>query len=128
MNVFSLLVQNLNPTMLNQKFDSDIERDYIKILLENCVSAQLCTFVCLKDNFTQLCQLQITFQKTNDIIKSFIEQDKTNIELLRQHFQQHAVTYQYLYPNLYPKLYSCKNRFGIHNKSIFEYTYRDWYF
>ena len=30
--------------------------------------------------------------------------------------------------NLYPKLYSRNNCFGIHNKSIFEYTYRDWYF
>ena len=50
------------------------------------------------------------------------------MELLRQHLQQHAVTYQYLYTNLYPKLYSHNNRFGIYNKSIFEYTYRDWGF
>ena len=29
-DVFSFLVQNLNPTMLDQKFDSDTERDYVK--------------------------------------------------------------------------------------------------
>ena len=91
--------------MLDRKFDSDIERDYVKMLWENCVPVQLCKFVYLKDNFTQLCQLQITFQKTNDIVKNFIEQDKTNIELLRQHLQQHAVTNQYLYTRIYTRDY-----------------------
>ena len=85
--------------MLDQKFDSDIERDYVKMLWENYVPVQLCKFVYLKDNFTQLCQLQITFPKANDIVKNFIEQGKANIELLCQHLQQHAVTYQYLYAN-----------------------------
>ena len=127
-DIFSFLIQNLNPTILDPKFDSNIERDYVKMLLENCVPVQLCKFVYLKDNFTQLCQLQITFQKANDIVKNFIKQDKTNIELLHQHLHQHAVIYQYLYFNLYPKLYSPNNRFGIRNKSSFEYTYRDWYF
>ena len=88
------------------------------MLWENCLLVQLCKFIYLKDNFTQFCQLQITFQKANNIVKNFIEQDKTNTELLRQHF----------YVNLCPKLHSCYNRFGIHNKSIFEYTYCDWYF
>ena len=128
MDVLPFLVQNLNPTMLDRKFNSDIEKDYVKMLWENCVPVQLCKFVYLKDNFTLLCQLQITFQKANDIVKSLIEQDKANIELLRRHLQQHTVTYQYLHANLYPKLYSRNNRFGIHNKYIFESTYLDWYF
>ena len=98
------------------------------MLWENCIPIQLCKFVYLKDYFSQLCQLQITFQKANAIFENFIKQDKTNIELLHQHLQQHAVTYQYLYVNLYSKLCSRNSHFGIHNKSIFEYTYCDWYF
>ena len=78
-DVFSFLVQNLNPTMLDRKFDSDIEREYVKMLWENCVPAQLCKFVCLKGIFTQLWQQQITSQKANDIVKNFIEQDKHRI-------------------------------------------------
>ena len=56
-DVFSFLVQNLNPTMLDRKFDSDVERGYIKMLWENCVTVQLRKFVYVKDNFTQLCQV-----------------------------------------------------------------------
>ena len=112
--------------MLDQKSDSDIETDYVKMLWENCIPVQFCKFVYLKNNFTQLCQPQITFQKANDIVKNFIEQDEVNIESLRQHLKDHAVTYQFLYANLDPKIYSRNNHFGIHNKSIFEYTHRDW--
>ena len=70
------------------------------MLCENCVLVQLCKFVYLKDNFTQLYQLQILLQKANNIVKNFIEQDKTNIKLLNQHLEKHTVTYQYLYANL----------------------------
>ena len=92
--------------MFDQKCDSDIESDCVKMLWENCVPVQLCKFDYLKNNLTQLCQPQITFQKANNIVKNFIEQDKTNIKLLGQHLQQRAVTYQNLYANLYPKLCS----------------------
>ena len=126
-DVFSFLIQNLNPTMLDRKFDSGIERDYIKMMWEKCIPTQLCKFVYLKDNFMQLCQAQITFQKANDVVKNFIEQDETNIELLRQHLEKYAIIYQFLYANLFPKVYARKNHFGIHNKSIFEYTYSEWY-
>ena len=60
-DVFSPLIQNLNPTVLDRKFDSGIERDYIKMLWEHCIPRQLCKFIYLKHNFTQLCQPQITF-------------------------------------------------------------------
>ena len=124
--MLSFLIQNLNQTILNQKFDSKIERDYVKMLWENCIPAQFCKFAYLKDNFTQLRHPQITFQKANDIVKNFIEQDEANIELLRQHRKDHDVTNQILYPNLYPKIYSRNNHFGMHNKSICKYTHRDW--
>ena len=31
-DAFSFLIQNVNPTMLDRKFDSDIEREYIKMM------------------------------------------------------------------------------------------------
>ena len=40
MDVFSFMIQNLNPTMLDQKFDSDIVRDYIKMMWEKCIPTQ----------------------------------------------------------------------------------------
>ena len=80
----------------------------------------ICKFIYLKDNFMWLCQDQITFQ-------NFIEEYEANIELLRQFLEKYAVIFQFIYANLFPKVYVRNNHFGIHNKTIFEFTYREWY-
>ena len=56
-----------------------------------------------------------------------MEQDEANIELLSQHLEKHAIVYQFVYANLFSKVYAHTNHFGIYNKSIFEYAYREWY-
>ena len=95
--------------------------------MEKCLPPELCKFVYLKENFAQLSQSQITFQNANDITKAFAEQDETNIEFLQQYLKEYAITYQFLFATLYPKIYSSSNKFGIYNKSIFDYNYREWY-
>ena len=47
--------------------------------------------------------------------------------MLGQHLEKHAIVYQFVYANLFPKVYECTNHFWIDNKSIFEYTYHEWY-
>ena len=47
-DLFPFSIKNLNPTMLDQKFDSDIERDYIKMMREKCVPKQFCRFCLFK--------------------------------------------------------------------------------
>ena len=97
------------------------------MLWEKCIPSELCKFVYLKENFTQLSQSQITFQKANNIIKVFVEQDETNIEFLQQYLKEYVITYQFLFAILYSKIYLSINNFGIHNKSIFNYIYQELY-
>ena len=95
--------------------------------MEKCLPPELCKFVYLKENFAQLSQSQITFQNANDITKAFAEQDETNIEFLQQYLKEYAITYQFLFATLYREIYLSSNNFGIHNKSISDYNYREWY-
>ena len=125
--MFLFLLQNLNPTQLNRKLNSATHKSYVKMLWEKCIPSELCKFVYLKENFTQLSQSQITFQKANNIIKVFVEQDETNIEFLQQYLKEYVITYQFLFAILYSKIYLSINNFGIHNKSIFDYIYQEWY-
>ena len=127
LDIFLFLLQNLNPTQLDRKFNSETDKSYVKMLWEKCIPSELCKFVYLKENFTQLSQSKITFQMANNIIKVFVEQNKTNIELLRQYLKEYAITYQIIFATIYPKIYSSSNNIGIHNKSIFHYNYREWY-
>ena len=47
--------------------------------------------------------------------------------MLQQYLKEYAITCQFLFATLYPKIYSSSNNFGIHNKSIFDYSYQQWY-
>ena len=95
MGIFLFLLQNLNPTQLNRKFNSETDKSYVKILWEKCIPPGLCKFVYLKENFMQLSQSQIAFQKANYIIKVFVKQDETNIEFLQQYLKEYGLTYQF---------------------------------
>ena len=62
-DVFSFLTQNLNPTGLDRKLETALERDYVKIIWDTCVQHKLSKFIYLKENFIDLYQPHITYHK-----------------------------------------------------------------
>ena len=46
-------------------------------------------FIYLKENFIDLCQPHITYQKANNIVLKFIEEDLQNFELLQATLREH---------------------------------------
>ena len=111
-DVFSFLTQNLNPTGLDRK----LERDSEKMVWDNCVLHKFTKFIYLKDNFIELSQPHITYQKANNIVVKFVEEDVQNIDLLKSALRNYLRTIQYVYSLLFPKIYDRTNRFGINNK------------
>ena len=47
-NVFPFLTQNLNPTGLDKKLETPLERDYLKMNRDCCVQHKLTKFIYLK--------------------------------------------------------------------------------
>ena len=78
-DVFSFLTQNLNPTGLDRKLETPFERDYVKMIWGSCVSHKFTKFIFLKENFIELSQPHITYQKANNIVVKFVEEDMQNI-------------------------------------------------
>ena len=87
--VFSFLIQNLNPTGLDRKREIPLERDYVKIIWDSCVPHKFTKFVDLKENFIELSQPHITYQKANNIVVKFVEEDMQNIDLLKSALRNH---------------------------------------
>ena len=77
----------------------------------------------LKENFIDLCQPHITYQKANNIILKFTEEDPQNFELLKATLKEHLRTIQYLYSLLFPKIYNRTNKSSINNESQFDFFY-----
>ena len=78
-------------------------------------------FIYQKENFIELSQRHITYQKANNIVLKFVEEDTQNIDLLKSALRDHLQTIQYVYSLLFPKMYNRTNRFGINNKLQFEF-------
>ena len=116
------MTQNLNPTGLDRK----LERDSEKMVWDNCVLHKFTKFIYLKDNFIELSQPHITYQKANNIVVKFVEEDVQNIDLLKSALRNHLRTIQYVYSLLFPKIYNRTNRFGINNKSHFDFAFNNW--
>ena len=92
---------------------------------DNCV-LQSTKFIYLKDNFIELSQPHITYQKANNIVVKFVEEDVQNIDLLKSALRNHLRTIQYVYSLLFPKIYNRTNRFGINSKSHFDFAFNNW--
>ena len=86
------------------------------MISDTCVPHKFSKFIFLKDNFTELSQPHITYQKANNIVVKFVEEDMQNIDLLKSALRNHLQTIQYVYSLLFPKIYNRTNKFGINNK------------
>ena len=63
-DVYSFLLQNLYPLMIDRKFDSENHRQCVKMLWQKCLLQQyIFRYIFLYDNFLALTQMEITYQK-----------------------------------------------------------------
>ena len=119
-DVFSFLTQHLNPTGLDRKLETQLERDYAKMICHTCVPHKFSKFIYLKENFIELSQPHITYQKAKNIVINIIY--IINISALKDHLR----TIQYVYSLPFPKIYNRTNKFGIKNKSHFDFFFTNW--
>ena len=118
LDVFSFLTQNLNPTGLDRKLETALERDYVKMIWDTCLLHTFSKFIYSKENFVDPCQPHITYQKASNIVLKFVEEDPQNFELLKAALREHLHTIQYLYLLLFPKIYNRTIKFGINDKFL----------
>ena len=125
-DVFPFLTQNFNPTGLDKKLETSLEKYYVKMVWDTCVPHKFNKFIFLKGNFIELSQPHITYQKLNSIVVKFVEEDVQNIDLLKSALRNYLRTIQYVYSLLFPKIYDRTNRFGINNKQHFDFVFNNW--
>ena len=96
------------------------------MIWDNCLSHKFSKFIYQKENFIELSQPHITYQKANNIVLTFVVEDAQNTDLLKSALRNHLRTIQHLYSLLFPKIYSRTNRFGINNKLHFDFIFTNW--
>ena len=125
-NVSWFLTQNLNPTGLHKKLETPLKRDYVKIVWDSCVPHKFSKFIYQKENFIEISQPHITYQKADNIVLKFVEEGAQYIHLLKSALRDHLQTIQYVYSLLFPKIYNRTSKFGINNKLHFDFILTNW--
>ena len=59
---------------------------------DTCVPHKFTKFTYLKDNFIELSEPHITYQKANNIVVKFVQEDVQNIDLLKSVLRNHLQT------------------------------------
>ena len=64
--------------------------------------------------------LTLKYAAANEIIKKFIDNDPTNIEVLKCYFKANALKYQHVYATLFPKYSYRIDEYGLKRKAEFD--------
>ena len=68
-------MQNFNLINLERKLDSKTE-EMVKFLWGKCITHDFVRYMYKIENYAVICKPSITYQKANEIVKNFINEDK----------------------------------------------------
>ena len=78
------------------------------------------------ENYAVISKPNITYQKANEIVKNFINEDKNQIKYLKFKIEEKFKVIHYIYSLLFSKIYNRTNLFGIQNKTNFDFDFQTW--
>ena len=126
LDVYVLIVKNLNPFSLNRKIADKMKHEMVYMLWQECMPTEFYRYICDGDNFVYLNGKNVTQPSVLDIVGNFIDQGKRNLRLLQENLFKDI--FQYVYSNVYPEVYATNEKRGFDLKSNFHIlfkTYRD---
>ena len=119
LDVFILLVKNLNPFSLPRKISDKFKHKMIYMLWRECIPPAFYRFICQEDNFRYLNGRDVSQPGVLKSVSKFVDQDKNNLRLLQQCLANYKDILQYVYSCTYPEIYTMSEKTGIDMKSNF---------
>ena len=127
-DVYVLLVKNLNPFSMSRKLVDKNKQEMVYMLWRECISSEFYRHICEGSNFIYLNSKNVSQPWVLDIIANFISQGKQNPRLLQENFARYKDIFQYVYSHVFPEVYTATEKRGFDLKSNFHVmfkTYRD---
>ena len=119
LDVYILLVKNLNPFSLQQKTADKLKHEMVYMLWRECIPSEFYRYICPDENFKYLNGRDVNQSDIREIVGNFIDQKKDNLQLLQSNLTSCKDIYQYVYVHVFPEIYSTTEKRGIDLKSNF---------
>ena len=128
LDVYVLLVKNLNPFSLRRKVSDKTKHEMVCILWRECISSDFYRYICEEKNFTYLNGGDVGQPGVLEIVGNFIHQRKQNLQMLQESLDHYKDIFQYVCSHVFPEIYTTSEKRGFDLKSNFHImfkTYRD---
>ena len=93
LDVFVLVVKNLNPFSLSRKITDKTKHEMVYMLWRECVPSEFYRYVCEGKNFLYLNGRDVSQPIVLEIVGGFIDQRKENLRMLQEHLAQYKDIY-----------------------------------
>ena len=82
-DLLSFLVQNCNPLNLEIKLETEKEMEMIRFMWDICIPHKFVSFMLKHNSYDVISQPNLTYQKANAIVKSYILEDGNRINQMK---------------------------------------------
>ena len=119
LDVYILLVKNLNPFSFQQKISDKFKHEMIYMLWRECIRQEFYRYICQEENFKYLKGRDVNQPGVLESVGKFIDQDKENLRLLQKCLANYKDIFQYVYSYTFPEIYTIMEKRRIDMKSNF---------
>ena len=102
------------------------ERDMVKFMWDECIPHEFVRFIYKQNNYNQINQPNVTYQKANSIVNEYLLEDINRINQLKFKIEERFSLIHYVYLTLFTKIYNGTNNFSIQKKNNFDFCFSTW--
>ena len=124
MDVYVLLVKNLNPFSLRRKVTVKTKHEMVYMLWRECIPSEFYRYICKEKDFIYLNGRDVGQPGALEIVGGFINLGKGNLRMLQEHLARYKDIYQYVYSHVFPEVYTTSEKRGFDLKSNFHILFK----
>ena len=124
MDVYVLLVKNLNPFSLSRKVTVKTKHEMVYMLWRECIPSEFYRYICKEKDFIYLNGRDVGQPGALEIVGGFINLGKENLRMLQEHLARYKNIYQYVYSHVFPEVYTTSEKRDFDLKSNFHILFK----
>ena len=121
----TFIIQYLNVFSLDLKLETELEKNMLMFIWQNCLPARLTEFVSSKDHYDTITSPNTKFKDVYQIVKDYMSYEP-NYEEAKELFKSYFDEIRYVFAFLFPKIYSRINENGKQIKRKFDFSFSLW--
>ena len=124
LDVYVLLVKNLNPFAMSRKLTDKNKHEMLYTLWRECIPSEFYRYICDSNNFIYLNGKDVNQPGVLEIVRNFINQGKHNLLLLQENLACYKDILQYVYSHVFPEVYTATEKRGFDLRSNFHIMFK----